>query len=157
MKIKKPYCKDIYFSTSSAVRLSLYFPAFAGKYFEDPITLRPMIAHGLPLSLCFITSNFKSGWLRQPQVLTCAMAQTEVCGYCRFEFTGASYNILIFLSIPLLGDIEKTHCYKIETQIIHAPHVRYSTVSSAFYKRNCRVFTYRYAFTDSNWAKQRTG
>jgi len=36
------------------------------------------------------------------------MAQTEVCGYCRFEFTGASYNILIFLSIPLLRDIEKT-------------------------------------------------
>ena len=38
MKTKKPYCKDIHerysWKTSSAVRLSLYFPAFAGKYLK---------------------------------------------------------------------------------------------------------------------------
>ena len=32
--------------------------AFLTPINKDPITLRPMIAHGLPLSLCFITSNF---------------------------------------------------------------------------------------------------
>jgi hypothetical protein len=78
-KTKKPYCKNVYLKTSSAVRLSflscltlrsfdlyrstgVYPPLKADhkgrRYNKDPITLRPMIAHGLPLSLCFILSNF---------------------------------------------------------------------------------------------------
>ena len=37
----------------SVVRLSLHFPVFAGKYYEDPFLCVPPITQGLPLSNIF--------------------------------------------------------------------------------------------------------